>query len=284
MFSGNTPFQLQIANADGSGARNLASLEPTPFVHGVSWSPDGKTILVSSIPLGGGKALNSIVRRIDVATGGTSNFYVSKDEVGRPVWMADGESVLATIQSPEGGSHHQLWSLSFPSAEIQLVFPNCYRDGKWIVFSNHDGTQFFRMEVEGGTPQPINVPLSNGAPVLRISPDGQWLAYLYSSANEAAEQIAIIPSTGGKPAHMFPLAEDTNSFMWAPDGRGVQFVLQRNGASNIWEQPRDGGPRRQITNFTSRLIFDFAWSRDGKDLLLAKGENDSDVILMTNFR
>jgi hypothetical protein len=32
------------------------------------------------------------------------------------------------------------------------------------------------------------------------------------------------------------------------------------------------------------LIFDFAWSRDGKQLMLAKGNETSDVILISNFR
>jgi hypothetical protein len=30
-------------------------------------------------------------------------------------------------------------------------------------------------------------------------------------------------------------------------------------------------------------MFDFAWSRDGKQLLLAKGEVASDVVLISNF-
>jgi Tol biopolymer transport system component len=84
--------------------------------------------------------------------------------------------------------------------------------------------------------------------------------------------------------HLFPLPEDTNPFRWLPDGKGVQFVITLNGAANIWEQPVAGGPRRQITNFTSGHIFDFDWSRDGKLLYLAKGEKNSDVILISNFR
>jgi hypothetical protein len=31
-------------------------------------------------------------------------------------------------------------------------------------------------------------------------------------------------------------------------------------------------------------IFDLSWTRDGKQLLLAKGENTSDVVLIRNFR
>ena len=64
----------------------------------------------------------------------------------------------------------------------------------------------------------------------------------------------------------------------------MQFILTQGGAANVWEQPIAGGARKQITNFTSGHIFDFDWSRDGKQLFLAKGEINSDVILISNFR
>jgi eukaryotic-like serine/threonine-protein kinase len=164
------------------------------------------------------------------------------------------------------------------------VFPDCSRDGKWFVYSNALGTKFFRLPIEGGTPTEISVAHQNGDPMLRISPDGNWIAYLYEEARPAQEQIAIIPASGGAPVHLFPLPEDTNEFRWSPDGKSVQFVLTHDGAANIWEQPLTGGPRRQLTNFKSGLIFDFDWSRDGKQLFLAKGESNSDVILISNFR
>jgi eukaryotic-like serine/threonine-protein kinase len=165
------------------------------------------------------------------------------------------------------------------------VFPDCSQDGNWFVYATALGTKFFRLLAEGGTPTEIAVPHQNGEPQIRISPDGNWIAYLYEEARPAAkEQIAIIPAAGGTPVHLFPLPEDTNRFHWSPDGKGVQFILTHNDAANIWEQPLTGGPRRQITNFTSGHIFDFDWSRDGKQLFLAKGEINSDVILISNFR
>ncbi len=71
---------------------------------------------------------------------------------------------------------------------------------------------------------------------------------------------------------------------WAPSGNALQYMLTRNGATNLWEQPLTGEEPRQITNFSSGRIFDFAWARDGKQLLLTKGNQTSDVILIRNFR
>ena len=71
---------------------------------------------------------------------------------------------------------------------------------------------------------------------------------------------------------------------WSPDQKGVQYLLTRNGATNVWEQQLTAGAPRRVTNFASGRIFDFAWTRDGQELLLAKGENSSDVVLISNFR
>jgi serine/threonine protein kinase len=165
------------------------------------------------------------------------------------------------------------------------VFPDCSADGKWLFYANTRGTKFYRRSTEGGDAKEIAIPSQVGAPTLQVSPDGKLLAYLYQDSGPAShEQLAVIPAEGGVPVHLFPLTEDTNTFHWSPDGKSIQFVLTVKGAGNIWEQPITGGPRRQITNFTSGLIFDFNWTADGKQLFLARGERNSDVILISNFR
>jgi Tol biopolymer transport system component len=55
--------------------------------------------------------------------------------------------------------------------------------------------------------------------------------------------------------------------------------------SNIWSQPLDGGPPKQITKFTSGQIFSFDWSRDGKQqLVCSRGTQTTDVILIKDQR
>jgi Tol biopolymer transport system component len=118
-----------------------------------------------------------------------------------------------------------------------------------------------------------------------ISPDGKWIANGYQEGEPVAlPKIAVIPATGGAPLHVFTMPSGTDIFCWSPDQKGVQFLLTRNGATNVWEQPLTRGAPRQVTNFISGLIFDFSWSRDGKQLYLAKGDLSSDVVLISNFR
>jgi Tol biopolymer transport system component len=71
---------------------------------------------------------------------------------------------------------------------------------------------------------------------------------------------------------------------WSPDGKRLQSLATKDTVTNIWELPLSGGKPKQLTNFTSGLIIDFNWFQDGKQLLLARGEMKSDVVLIGNFR
>jgi hypothetical protein len=50
--------------------------------------------------------------------------------------------------------------------------------------------------------------------------------------------------------------------------------------SNLWSQPLDGGAPKQLTNFTSDLIFDFDLTADGKQFVCSRGAVTTDVILI----
>jgi Tol biopolymer transport system component len=71
---------------------------------------------------------------------------------------------------------------------------------------------------------------------------------------------------------------------WLPDGKSVAYINNKAGVSNIWSQPIDGGSPKQLTNFTSDRVFWFDWSHDGKQLALARGNQTSDVVLISNFK
>jgi Tol biopolymer transport system component len=129
----------------------------------------------------------------------------------------------------------------------------------------------------------VAVPNPAGA-TPRISPDGKLLAYHAMPATMTSPMVlTVVPFGGGSPVYRFDLPMGAEGIRWAPDGKALDYSLTRAGASNIWRQALAGGPPKQITNFKSELIFDFAWSRDGKQLALARGATSSDVILISNF-
>jgi len=164
----------------------------------------------------------------------------------------------------------------------QAFDSECSPDGKWVLYGT--GKKYFRVPVEGGALQEfLSVPATSG--LTAISPDGKWIAYAFQEGSPVpVAKYGVIAIEGGAPARTFSLPRGAQGLHWSPDAKGLQFRLTRNGGTNIWEQPLLGGAPRQVTSFTSGLIFDFCWSRDGRQLFLSRGENTSDVILISNFR
>jgi Tol biopolymer transport system component len=163
----------------------------------------------------------------------------------------------------------------------QAALPECSPDGTWVLYSST--TKYFRQPISGGAPVEIpNIPsIANFA---HISPDGQWIAYRYQEGTPIPiPKFAVVPVSGGPPTHIFTFPTNSGGLIWSPDSKSLQFAVTANGVGNLWEQPLSGGPPHPVTKFTSSRLFGFSWSRDGKQLLLARGEATSDVILISNF-
>jgi len=157
---------------------------------------------------------------------------------------------------------------------------DCSPDGTWVLYGS--GFKHYRIPIDGGTP--VELPsVPRAAEVALLSPDGKWIAYRYQEGNPVPlPKFAVVPVGGGDPTHVFGFPPNSQGIRWSPDGKGIQFSVSKNGVTNIWERQLAAGTLRQITNFTSGLIFGFSWTRDGK-LLLSRGEGTSDVVLISNF-
>lgn len=166
----------------------------------------------------------------------------------------------------------------------ETVDSDCSSDGKsvfYIVKKN-----LYRLPIEGGEPSEVlTTPPEAGVEMPRISPDGGLVAVRYQEGSPLPVlKVALVPASGGNLRFVSQLPSGAEGLHWSPDGKGLQYLLTRGGATNVWEQPLTGGDPHQVTKFTSGRIFSFAWSRDGKQLLLSRGNESSDVILISNFR
>ena len=73
------------------------------------------------------------------------------------------------------------------------------------------------------------------------------------------------------------------SLRWSPDGQALTFAADHDGVANVWAQPLDGGPPKQLTDFKVEGRFLFDWSRDGKQLIITRRRWPSDLVLLRNF-
>jgi Tol biopolymer transport system component len=170
-----------------------------------------------------------------------------------------------------------------------IVDVTCSPDGKQVFYASSTRPQkIWRKPIEGGAPVEIATTPGNGIiGRFGISHDGNHLAYVYRDLTDTlapAWNVDVIPVDGGPTEKTLKVPAGICALYWAPDGRGVQFLLTLNGVTNVWEQRFEGGPPTQLSRFTSGQMFDFNWSPDHSRLLMLRGDTKSDVVLYSNLR
>jgi Tol biopolymer transport system component len=174
------------------------------------------------------------------------------------------------------------------------MWPSCSPDGKNVYYTNvaADQSMLMKVGIDGGTPAslgPVNLRFS------AVSPDGRSLASLYSPVLSKPAQVAIVDTESGairatydEPSGISLGNTGGTTLAWTKDGRAVLFVLTQNGVSSLWAQPvgAPGAPKaspKQIMNFGPGLIWSYAISPDGKQVVSSRGGPITDAVLLTHF-
>jgi eukaryotic-like serine/threonine-protein kinase len=170
--------------------------------------------------------------------------------------------------------------------------PACSGNQNWVYFFR-DVEHIWRVPLNGtgdgsGKPEPIPATAVHGFQAARgmgISPDGKTLAYLVELVNletqNGVPKLALLNLETLKDPRLLDANPQISAGpQFTPDGKAVAHPVRENGVDNIWIQPIDGSPGRQITKFDSEQILSFHWSPDGKNLGILRGHTDSDVVLL----
>jgi Tol biopolymer transport system component len=248
---------------------------------GLSWMPGGAVVYTSDD--GGDSNLWSVD-----AAGAQKQLTTNGRLSGSPAASPDGRYVF--FVSNRSGTPH-VWRVNADgSSPKQLTGgaggsqPSVSPDGKWVVYFNFECNCLWKISAEGGAASQLTDKLSGRA---AISPDGKLVACTYRGDPGANYySLALLSFDDGRLVKAFdiPPTSAVEDLRWTPDGRGVAYVDTRAGVSNVWAQPTAGGAPRQLTDFKTDHIFFFDWSRDGRQLALARGTRASDVVLINDLK
>lgn len=266
------------------GAGEARELRSGKFdgLYGLSWTPDGKVVYTSYA--GGSEDI-----WVMDADGGnqkqlTRNTYINIS----PSVCPDGRNIV--FMSDRTGTPH-IWVMSIDGGDQRQLtngyteeYPACSADGKTVVYQGYDvGTRtIWKIPIEGGEP----TRLTDGETQMpAISPDGSKIAFYYREAGTTAPWVlGVIPVAGGLMKRYdppVPLNPSHGPLRWTADGRALTYLDHRGGTSNIWALPLGDGRPVQLTDFKSDYIYSFDWSRDGKQLVCARGIDINDVVLIS---
>ena len=267
------PFPL-----DAGAAVQIAS--GTGRLHDVAWTHDGRVVYVSYGADG-------------------SNVWVWEPGAQAPRQLTlDARNVHGLAVSPDGrhlvlssdrAGTYNLWRMEMSGGELVRltsgegdVSPRFSPDGRWVVYQKGFPTgAIWRVPVDGG--KAIALTETRGQKP-DVSPDGKLIAYYTLDSESAAPPwiFGAMPFDGGPLLKRFTFAPTVGERVvrWVPGGWGLAYLDSPGGVSNIWVQPLDGSPPRQLSDFKAERIDSFDWSADGRWLAVVRGAETSDVVLI----
>jgi len=246
---------------------------------GLDWTPDERMVYSS-------QASGNLDVWITTADGKQQKQLTRDEQIDlQPVVTPDGRYIV--FVSERAGSSH-IWRMDLDGGDLKQLTrgknhysPSLSPDGRWVVYhsSTPGSPSLWKVSIDGGEPAPLSA-----ASAIRpqVSPDGKWIACFYQDQKDGVFKAGLLPFAGGEPTLVEGMAQPEFLILrWSPDSRELTYIATRQGVSNIWSKPIDGGPAHQLTNFTSDRIFRFAWSRDGKFLACERGMDINDAVLIS---
>ncbi|MBK6407371.1 MAG: serine/threonine-protein kinase [Holophagales bacterium] len=288
---------LAVMPALGGNERIVA--EASSF-WGISWSPDGQTLVVSRR---GSAERSFALFGISLATGETR-------QLTRPPAEFPGVGDLSPSLSPDGRSLAFARALSMPNSEIHVLpltkdlepagdpvrltsdntssaQPAWTPDGKRIVFAvggyGWDASPALKII-------PASAGLDEKARSLPGGEDGVYPTFSRTGSLVFARSLTDVniwrlPLDRGRPGPPSALVVSTRGDLeprFSADGTRIAFTSDRSGTTQVWLSEADGTRPVQLTSIVAGITSGARWSPDGERIaFLSNPDGHMDVFLTT---
>ena len=106
-----------------------------------------------------------------------------------------------------------------------------------------------------------------------VSRDGKWVAFAVATpdldANRHVSNVWIVSTADGDPLQVTQGGHDSSP-AWSPDGKTLAFLSGRDGTSQVYLLPLEGGEAKKLTQLSTGAEL-FRWSPDGKTIAFVSG-------------
>jgi serine/threonine protein kinase len=269
-------FDLSLAPANNPDQRHSIPLQSQVALWRWAWMPDGRLLL----PQGGN--LKAVTPKGEEATLHSDPKHVP-DQVAV---CGDGRYIVFRQIGATSMASANLARMDLNGTNLKQLTnglndrePVCAKAGNWVYYvDNADNRYVKRIPIDGGSPETV-VKYPVGA--FGLSPDGKEIVSF--ELRELDHKLML--RVDNVETHQMAYSDidqralpDDLSF--TPDGKGVVYLVREKGVDNLWLQPLDGKPHRQLTHSNKDKIFNFVFSPDGSQIAIESGEVESDAVLL----
>jgi Tol biopolymer transport system component len=232
------------------------------------------------------------------ATGTTESIWKLANGAGTELWSGQGARVFgAPAISPDGryvafsvrqNRRALLYVMQADGTNARIVTdsldlqgaPAWAPDGQSITSAadDHGVSHLFRVPVNGRSPVPFVKEYSVDP---AWAPDGRFVVY---SGPDIGTTFSVKAATIEAAAHPLPamtLTRGARHLVFLPGGSHLVLLRGEIQHKNLWLIDLDTGVERQLTNITPDFdIRDFDISPDGREVVLERAQERSDVLLL----
>jgi serine/threonine protein kinase/Tol biopolymer transport system component len=274
-------WSIYLVPSMGGRERRLTDL-PGPVhawgqVSSLSWSPDGQWLAFPEIGDEGSRIVRISLANSETQPLTAPEISNAETEIGswdsRPEFSPSG-SHLAFVRST-GLARFNLWVQNLSDGRAQRLPETGYpsfsqlswsSDGREIIFGVYPPSSIRRINLEGGTPQPL---AGLGQHAWNPSVWRNLLVYEDLIEHPVAfwkVSLEESPATVVEPKRIIHSANATGVASISPNGRQVAFESTRTGIMQVWVSDHDGTNPEPLTDWRE-LSGTPNWSPEGSQLV-----------------
>ncbi len=160
----------------------------------------------------------------------------------------------------------------------------------YYVVRGKEGSGIRRFDLQNNLEEVIfNNPEFQPGPFLEISPDDRYLTFtrVRERTGEIGGQfnaeMAVVAVEDATVIKVFPVSMIPPIRRFSPGGKSIDWIYAATEGTQIVRQAVDESKPTPIYTAQEGEIFNFAWSKNGKQLAIAIGQQYKDAVLLTDF-
>jgi Tol biopolymer transport system component len=97
-------------------------------------------------------------------------------------------------------------------------------------------------------------------------------------------RVAVISTENPSVPKFYNVQASRLVVRWSNDGSAFEYIVNDAEGAKIWRQPlNDKQPISVVVDLPKAFLHNFLWSPDGEKLVVSRGLQANDAILLTNF-
>lgn len=204
---------------------------------------------------------------------------------GGPEISPDGRKIAFSVRQH---GHTLLYVMQADGANARILADSLDLQGApaWAP----DGQTITSAADDHGVPHLFRVPVDGRSPALFVqeystdpawAPDGRFVVYSGPDIGTTFSVKAVTAEAAAHPLPALTLTRGARHLAFLPGGRALVFLRGEIQHKNLWVIDLETGAERQLTNVAPDFdIRDFGISPDGRDVVLERVQERSDVVLL----